>query len=87
MEHGVPVRKHREDKVFVYLPVTGQGEPTLYKRYIYVDKTNWVEYCPICGKRLCSRFNNYCPNCGAPMTDEAVEMVMERLEKLKNEIG
>ena len=24
----------------------------------------------------------YCPNCGAPMTDEAVEMVMERLEAL-----
>ena len=25
---------------------------------------------------------NFCPNCGAPMTDEAVEMVMERLEAL-----
>ena len=25
---------------------------------------------------------NFCPNCGAPMTDEAVEMVMERLEVL-----
>ena len=24
----------------------------------------------------------FCPNCGAPMTDEAVEMVMERLEAL-----
>ena len=30
---------------------------------------------------------NFCPACGAPMTDEALEMVMERLEKLKNEIG
>ena len=29
----------------------------------------------------------FCPSCGAPMTDEAVDMVMERLEKLKNEIG
>ena len=27
---------------------------------------------------------NFCPNCGAPMTDEAVEMVMERLEVLKD---
>ena len=26
---------------------------------------------------------NFCPHCGAPMTDEAVEMVMERLEELK----
>ena len=24
----------------------------------------------------------FCPNCGAPMTDEAVQMVMERLEEL-----
>ena len=26
----------------------------------------------------------FCPMCGAPMTDEAVEMVMERLEALKD---
>ena len=25
---------------------------------------------------------NFCPACGAPMTDEAVDMVMERLEAL-----
>ena len=29
----------------------------------------------------------FCPNCGAPMTDEAVEMVMERLEALKDGKG
>ena len=28
---------------------------------------------------------NYCPNCGAPMTDEAVEMVIERLEELQHD--
>lgn len=27
---------------------------------------------------------NFCPSCGAPMTDEAVQMVMERLEALKD---
>ena len=27
---------------------------------------------------------NFCPACGAPMTDEAVEMVMRRLEALKD---
>ena len=26
----------------------------------------------------------FCPNCGAPMTDEAVQMVMERMEALKD---
>ena len=29
--------------------------------------------------------DKFCANCGAPMTDEAVQMVMERLEALKDE--
>ena len=28
---------------------------------------------------------DFCPSCGAPMTDEAVEMVMERLEALRGD--
>ena len=28
---------------------------------------------------------NYCPACGAPLTDEAVDMVMERLEEVRND--
>ena len=28
--------------------------------------------------------SNFCPHCGGAMTDEAVEMVMERLEALKD---
>ena len=27
----------------------------------------------------------YCPHCGRPLTDEAVDMVMERLEELRDE--
>ena len=52
------------------------------------------EYMPIyvcskCGERNLFRngnnvLSNFCPSCGAPMTDEAVEMVMERLEALKD---
>lgn len=29
--------------------------------------------------------HRFCPSCGAPMTDDAVDIVMERLEALKNE--
>lgn len=29
--------------------------------------------------------DNFCPHCGAPMTDEAVEILIERMEELKNE--
>lgn len=35
-------------------------------------------YCP--GIRFWS--SDFCPHCGAPMTDEAVDMVMERLEEI-----
>ena len=43
-------------------------------------------------KRRCSRCKSvfigldtpFCDACGAPMTDEAVEMVMERLEEMRN---
>lgn len=30
---------------------------------------------------------NFCPSCGAPMTDEAVQMVLERMEALKDGKG
>ena len=29
--------------------------------------------------------HRFCPSCGAPMTDEAVELVMKRLEVLEND--
>ena len=47
--------------------------------------------CPACGKDKFDGLDadiwadwmpNFCPRCGAPMTDEAVEMVMKRLEEL-----
>ena len=43
--------------------------------------------CKRCGKEAYHQlyhgvqdYYNFCPHCGAPMTDEAVDMVMERLE-------
>ena len=36
-------------------------------------------YCP--GIRFWS--SDFCPHCGAPMTDEAVQMVMERMEAIE----
>ena len=40
--------------------------------------------CSKCGYSTGIRFwsSDFCPNCGAPLTDEAVDMVMERLEAL-----
>ena len=41
--------------------------------------------CTACGKTYPYKCD-FCPNCGAPMTDKAVDMVMERLEALQSEI-
>lgn len=40
-------------------------------------------YCSECGKQSPDNFLNFCAYCGASMTDEAVEMVMERMERLE----
>ena len=62
-----------------------------------VEKAEWiwstgdVYTCSSCGEKthvdecMENPIYNFCPFCMAPMTDEAVEMVMERMEALKNE--
>ena len=42
---------------------------------------SWVCRCAKCGCPQDYK-HNFCPNCGAAQTDEAVEMVMERLEEI-----
>ena len=50
-------------------------EVTIDERCEYDDL-----YCSKCGRQRPDNFLNFCGYCGAPMTDEAVQMVMERLE-------
>lgn len=40
--------------------------------------------CSKCGEWIYGylQYTNFCPFCGAPMTDKAVDMVMERVEAL-----
>lgn len=61
-----------------------------------MEKAEWiwstgdVYTCSSCGEKthvdecMGNPIYNFCPFCMAPMTDEAVEMVMERLEALKD---
>ena len=55
----------------------------------------WIEYsdfwirCSKCGDIwhrvwVGSHVFNFCPHCGAPLTDKAVELAMERMKKLKD---
>ena len=39
--------------------------------------------CSKCGDRGYTSKRNFCDSCGAPMTDEAVDMVMERMETIR----
>ena len=48
----------------------------------------WQTWCSACGKHSGiggiknNRHRNFCPNCGCPQTDEAVEITLRRLEAL-----
>ena len=66
--HGCPVYHNRPARYEHYEMVqqTENGEP-LYKRQYYTLQDNPVAYCSECGKRMCSRFTSFCPNCGAKM--------------------
>ena len=46
-----------------------------------------IPHCSACNGVPCGtdEHTRFCAHCGAPMTDEAVEMVMERLEALYEE--
>ena len=55
----------------------------------YGQPFGWA-MCSACGEYLTASdeypcIGHFCPACGAPMTDEAVDMVMERLEEMMNE--
>lgn len=52
----------------------------------YGQPFGWAK-CSACGEYLTASdeypcIGHFCPNCGAPMTDKAVDMVIERMEAL-----
>ena len=51
---------------------------------VWIFNDDWWEFrCSACHKGIGNiEKYKFCPHCGAPMTDEAVQMVMERLEAL-----
>ena len=51
------------------------------------EHREFTKKCPKCGFPISGWWgaDKFCANCGAPMTDEAVDMVMERLEALRDE--
>ena len=80
---GEWVAKHRHRGGFRRATgVDDMGEQrsiTIDERCEYDDR-----YCSKCGKQSPDNFLNFCGYCGAPMTDEAVDILMKRLEALKD---
>lgn len=66
--HGIPMLRYRPER-FVRYEACGSNEngKTVYLKRVFVDEKSYAMHCPACGKRLCSRFKNFCPNCGAKM--------------------
>ena len=69
-----PVSRERVEKAR-WIKIYEDGEPAIEQHQIGVA-------CSKCMNMPKDRFteSKFCPNCGRPMTDEAVQMVMERLE-------
>lgn len=72
--HRKPVIKQRPEKYERYdqYCLNENGE-MLYLKRIFVDEKSYAMYCPACGKRLCSRFMNFCPNCGVKIYGGTVD--------------
>lgn len=91
-EHAVSMTDIPEVKEFYRLAASAL-RPARREQVEKVWRAHWNEsthlggfvYCSRCGYNALEA-NNYtfCPKCGSPFTDEAVEMVMERMEEMKN---
>lgn len=51
------------------------------------EHKEYIKRCSKCGFPISGWWgaDKFCANCGAPMTDEAVQMVMERWKAMKND--
>ena len=84
---------YRMAAVALTLPTQEQVEKVWRGEWNYSHTTEIDHFavvkCSKCGHEafaiaLYVKDGNFCPHCGASMTDEAVEMVMERLEEMRN---
>ena len=81
-----PITREQAEKVRgEWIDIDGEKVPVDK----YGQPFGWA-MCSACGEYLTASdeypcIGRFCPNCGAPMTDEAVDMVMERLEALYDE--
>ena len=73
-----PVSREQVERMFPGCPYCdiAKANDNIYNKALWVKEAETSKW-TLAGKSL-----QYCPICGRPLTDEAVEMVMERLEAL-----
>lgn len=87
------IGKQDTERIAKAMCIVGKAlRPVSRERVEKVWRGHWNEsthlggfvYCSCCGYSALEA-NNYtfCPKCGSPFTDEAMQMVMERLEQIK----
>lgn len=77
--------------LFALRPISREQVEKVWKGEWLHDPETGYECCKKCRHTIC--LNDYlngnpppfCEFCGSPMTDEAVQMVMEKLEKMKDD--
>lgn len=81
-----PVTREQAEKVRgEWIDIDGEKVPVDK----YGQPCGWAK-CSACGEYLTASdeypcIGHFCPNCGAPMTDEAVETIMKRMEEMRND--
>lgn len=48
-----------------------------WKKEPLTENTAWY-VCSVCGDKVCCYGNNFCPNCGSPMNEKALEILRKR---------
>ena len=78
-----PVRREQVEKVWPgcpYCKEDGEGYVKKFGAYSIQNGELTTGHCK-------PQKIKFCPHCSRPLTDEAVQMVMERMDELQNEIG
>ena len=55
----------------VTIPIAKFGTMNDFAEWIDVNGDGSIMKCSRCGEEVCCKENNFCPNCGVPMNEEA----------------
>ena len=66
-------------------PISRERVEWIRGEWIELEPEIGLLECSNCGLKVLRAKCYFCPACGAPMTNEAVQMVMERMEVIKDD--